>query len=103
MAPNKGKRYGKDSTENPAVSKYASMGESDDAGAVEWADVSGPLIKQAISAVTEDGCSLILGKTRDGGALSLTLLHTGAPIKKYAKSAQIAESVLQELIARASD
>lgn len=86
---------------NPAASKYAGL--SDDASGVEasWEEVDGRVIKAAIVAATDDGCALIFGKTSDGGALSFTLLHTGAPLKKWPKTGQQAESVLQEVLARA--
>lgn len=89
-----------DRIENPAVSKYASLGAGDSAGAISWQDVSGPLIKQALAATTDDGCALIFSKTYDGGALSLTLLAGTERIKKYAKSTELAESLLREIIAR---
>lgn len=93
-------QYGKDSTPNPAVSKYASLDSSDDTGAASWEEVDGRLIKAAIVAASEDGCALIFGKTSDGGALSFTLLHNGPAIKKYPKAGPLAESLLREIIAR---
>lgn len=101
MAGTKGKQYGKDSTPNPAVSKYARLAESDAANVVSWEEVDGRLIKAAIVSASEDGCALILGKTSDGGALSLTLLGPGAPVKRWFKSADLAESFLHEVIALA--
>jgi len=98
----KGKQYGKDATANPAVSKYAAMAEGNGAGEVSWQEVSGPAIKQAIAAATEDGCALIFSKTSDGGALSLTILSGPDRIKKYGKSAGLMESVLAELVSTAS-
>lgn len=95
----KAKEYGRDATPNPAVSKYAGLAEASGTGAVTWEEVNGPLLKQAIVAATEDGCALILSKTSDGGALSITVLAGPERIKKYAKSADLANSVLQELIA----
>lgn len=98
----KGKQYGKDSTPNPAVSKYSRLAEPTNTGAVSWEEVSGPLIKGAIVAASEDGCALILGKTSDGGALSLTLLGPGAPVKRWFKNKELAESFLHEIIATAN-
>lgn len=98
----KGKQYGKDSTPNPAVSKYARLSEGNATGAVSWAEVNGPALKNALVAVTEDGCALILGKTSDGGALSLTLLGPGAPVKRWFKTHELAESFLHELAATAN-
>lgn len=97
----KGKEYGKDATPNPAVSKYARLSEGNATSAVSWDEVHGPLIKGALVAVSEDGCALILGKTSDGGALSLTLLGPGKPVKRWFKTRELAESFLQELISTA--
>lgn len=101
MANAKGKQYGKDSTPNPAVSKYARLAEGNAASAVSWEEVNGPVLKGAIVAASEDGCALILGKTSDGGALSLTLLGPGQPVKRWFKSRELAESFLHEIIATA--
>lgn len=95
------KEYGKDATANPAVSKYARLSESSSNGPVEWEEVDGRLIKAAIAAATRDGCALIFSRTSDGGALSVTLLAGSDRHKKYAKSAELAESLLHELIALA--
>jgi hypothetical protein len=97
----KGKEYGKDTTPNPAVSKYAGLSEGTAGGDASWEEVDGRAIKAALVAITEDGCALILGKTADGGALSITLLGPGQPVKRWPKNGQIAESFLLELIARA--
>ena len=90
--------YGKDTTPNPAVSKYAGLAGGGSAGVVSWEEVDGRLLKAAVCATTEDGCAIILSKTSDGGALSITLLAGPERVKKYAKDAQLAESILQELV-----
>lgn len=99
MATKKGTEYGKGSTTNPAVSKYAALAERNATGAVSWEEVDGRLIKAALVAATEDGCALIFSKTSDGGALSLTVLAGHDRNKLYAKTGDIAESQLQELVA----
>lgn len=99
MSSKRSKEYGKDATANPAVSKYAGFSEGAGAGAVSWEEVDGRLIKAALVAATDDGCAVIFSKTTDGGALSLTLLAGSDRHKKYAKNAEIAESVLHEVIA----
>jgi len=95
----KGPNDGRNSTQNPAVSKYARLSEDGPASYVSWEEVDGRALKAALVATSEDGCALILGKTSDGGALSLTLLNPGKPVKKWFKSAALAESFLQELVA----
>jgi len=91
-----------DSIPNPAVSKYEGLSEGTTGGQVSWEEVDGRLIKGALAAVTEDGCALILGKTSDGGALSLTLLGPGKPVKRWFKTFELAESFLHELMSAAS-
>lgn len=104
MATKNGKQgeYGKDSTPNPAVSKYARLSERGAGVPVSWKDVSGPLIKGALAQATDDGCALIFSKTTDGGALSLTILDGARREKLYAKSIAQAEALLSELIALGS-
>jgi len=98
----RGKQYGKDATSNPAVSKYSRLAGDTGGGEVSWEEVDGRLIKAAIAAATADGCAVIFSKTQDGGALSLTLLAGTERHKKYGKSGELMESVLQELIATAN-
>lgn len=102
MAKTASKEYGKDATPNPAVSKYARLSEDAPTGHVSWEEVDGRVVKAALTAVTEDGCALILGKTQDGGALSITLLGPGKPVKRWPATAASAESFLRELAATAA-
>lgn len=97
MAGTKKREYGKDATENPAVSKYARLAERNAAASISWEEVDGRAIKAALVAATEDGCALIFSKTSDGGALSLTILAGATRNKLYAKTAGQAESQLLEL------
>lgn len=101
MSAKKAGEYGKASTPNPAVSKYAGLSDGPASDPVTWEDVDGRAIKAAISATTADGCALIFSTTSDGGALSVTLLAGSQRHKKYAKSAPLAESLLLELVALA--
>jgi len=99
MAKARGGLNARESVSNPSVSKYARLSEDVATGHVSWEEVDGRIVKAALVATTEDGCALILGKTSDGGALSLTLLNPGTPVKKWFKTAALAESFLQELVA----
>lgn len=103
MATSKGKQYGKDSTPNPAVSKFAGLSADDTRGAVEWAEVDGRAIKAAVCGATEQGAALILAKTQDGGALAVTLLDGSRRVKKYFNSAGEAESWLMNVASLAND
>lgn len=103
MATKGGKQYGKDSTPNPAVSKFAGLAEDAPRGAVEWSEVDGRAIKAAVCGATESGAALILAKTQDGGALAVTLLDGPRRVKKYFNSAGEAESWLMNLASLAND
>lgn len=99
----KGKQYGKDSTPNPAVSKFARLQEAGTVEPATWETVDGRLIKACVVAASENGCAIILGKTSDGGALSFTLLNSGPAIKRWPKTTESAESLLHEIIATFDD
>ena len=82
---------------NPAVSKLAKLQSAGGGVAISWADVSGPALKAAIVAATEAGGAVILSKTSDGGALSITLLAGKERTKHYVKSTELATSLLEEI------
>lgn len=102
MPKAKGPNDGRNSTTNPAVSKFAGISEDAPSEPVSWSEVDGRAIKAAICATTEAGAALVLASTSDGGALAVTLLDGPRRVKKYFNSAASAESWLTELVALAS-
>lgn len=68
---------------------------------VEWGVVSAQLIGELVQEVTRSGDAVLLGTSRDGGTLVITICSGDQRIKFYASSAEQAESQLRELIAQA--
>lgn len=99
MNAKKGSPNDKNNQQNPAASKLARLQDAGEGVEASWEEVDGRLIKAAIVAAAREHCACIFGVTSDGGALSFTLLNSGAPIKKWPKSAASAESLLHEIIA----
>lgn len=99
MKATKGSPNDKNNQTNPAVGKLARLHEAGEGAAASWEDVDGRLIKATIVAASREHCACIFGVTSDGGALSFTLLNSGPAIKKWPKSAELAESLLHEIIA----
>lgn len=57
-------------------------------GEVSW-DASNPtLLTATVSALVEDGCAALFGRSRDGGTLVLTVCDGDERIKYYAASSQ---------------
>lgn len=67
-----------------APSKYATSGPGAKRGDASWDWAGAEDLKDAIVAVTEDGCALTFGVTSDGGALVISVLDNGHPAKRYA-------------------
>ncbi len=56
-----------------------------------------------ISLVVGTGCGVTISGTRDGGALSITLLSDGVPIKRYASDFEELSTLLEALQDHISD
>jgi hypothetical protein len=68
---------------------------------LEWGVLDAKLIGELVQEVTRSGDAVLLGTSRDGGTLVITICSGDQRIKFYASSAEQAESRLQELIAQA--
>jgi hypothetical protein len=68
---------------------------------IEWSELDASLVGQLVQAVTQDGDAVLLGATRDGGALVITICAGDQRIKFYCTTLEQAESQLIELIAQA--
>lgn len=64
---------------------------------VHWDEVSHGLLVECIFAVTRTGDALLLGATRDGGALVLTICSGDERVKFYAKSGEEMDSHLENI------
>jgi hypothetical protein len=65
---------------------------------VEWDSVPNQLLRDAICAVTGRGAAIMLSRTSDGGALSITVLDGGERIKEYPRDADECEATLRWLV-----
>jgi hypothetical protein len=62
-------------------SKYQPKSQN---GELDWSKVDEAAILIALSNVTKEGAALLFGKTRDGGALVLTVCDGDERLKLYA-------------------
>lgn len=64
---------------------------------VSWADVEAQEVLAAISAVTAEGDAVLFSRTRDGGALVITVCAGDERVKLYATSVLLMAGHLQAL------
>lgn len=65
---------------------------------VEWDSIPNQLLRDAICAVTGRGAAIMLSRTTDGGALSITVLDGGERIKEYPRDSDECEATLRWLV-----
>ena len=70
---------------------------------VEWDSIPNQLLRDAICAVTGRGAAIMLSRTSDGGALSITVLDGGERIKEYPRDSDECEQTLKWLVDMFSD
>jgi hypothetical protein len=75
----------------------ALLGLQAKAGSIMWDHVDGQLLHAAVANWTAGGHAITLGKTSDGGALSISLLSGGKPYKLYAATADEANDLLTRI------
>lgn len=75
----------KDNTRGPALE-------------IHWSDVDEHRRALAIDSVTRGGGAIMFGRTSDGGALSLVVLHGTAKIKEYPHTAEEAAELIDWLV-----
>lgn len=69
--------------------------------ALSWRDVDAAAILDAIVAVTDAGDALMLSKTSDGGAYSITVMSGGKSAKVWPSDPEAAVEILIKLTANA--
>lgn len=77
--------------------KWSKYRNSKPSGSMDWADCDATLLCATVSAIVLDGDAVLLGGTRDGGTLVLTLISGDDRLKFYAKSAEEMNGHLQEI------
>lgn len=65
---------------------------------VEWDSIPNQILRDAICAVTSRGAAIMLSRTSDGGALSITVLDGSERIKEYPRDADECEQTLKWLV-----
>lgn len=63
-----------------------------------WEDAEADMLWKAITAVTDGGDAVMLSRTRDGGAVVLTLLAGDERMKHYATGAEAIARLLTETL-----
>lgn len=62
-----------------------------------WEDADADGLWRTITAIVNAGDAVTLGRTRDGGALSLVILSGDDRIRRYARGAAEVEQLLREI------
>jgi len=65
---------------------------------VSWSEVANQLLRDAIVAITDAGGAFLIGRTSDGGALSMQVLDGDERIKEYPHTVDECEALLRWLI-----
>lgn len=80
------------------ASRYSRLGMGQQASTqAAWEEADAQELWRTVCAVTEAGDALTLGKTSDGGAVSITILSGRERLKHYAHSAEEIESILHRI------
>lgn len=62
-----------------------------------WSDVDPGMIVEAIDAVTREGAAIMFGRTSDGGAFSLLILHGNEKAKEYPHTVEECQDLLRDI------
>lgn len=62
-----------------------------------WEDADPDELWRTITAIVNAGDAVTLGRTRDGGALSLVILSGDERVRRYARGAEEVEQLLREI------
>lgn len=84
---------------NGHASLYAALNGASAGRSVSYGQVSGDLLSRCVERVTNRGDALLLGRTTDGGALSIHVLSDGVVNKFYVSDASELMELLEGLIA----
>lgn len=87
----------------PAPKSIYESSDDEAAPGARWDEVDGDVLRAAAEAVSRLGHALMLGRTSDGGALSVTILAGAARTKKYFDDSRNAQEWLRHVTAIALD
>ena len=89
---------------NDGASRYSRLSvDSVKAESAHWEDAEADALWRAVCAVTEAGDAIMFGKTRDGGALVVTLMSGDERIKQYAHTEEQVAKLLVDIRASIED
>ena len=88
------RKMNKPSKRQSMLSGLGGAGGSEPGDAAGWGDVDWPQLIAFVVDFTEAGGAVMLGKSRDGFALNLMLLHEGERVAKWFKAAELADGAL---------
>ena len=81
-----------------AATRYGSVGaNSSRAELASWEDADAEELWRTVTAIVNAGDAVTLGRTRDGGALSLVILSGDDRIRRYARGEDETRELLQEI------
>lgn len=84
--------------------RYSRLGSGKpQADQASWEDATPDALWRAVIAVTNAGDGITLSKTKDGGALAVTLLHGGQRIPHYPRGEEAIEQLLLTIRAAAEE
>lgn len=86
-------------TKKPAkgTHRYASLEGADVKTTISFGDCDAELLYRTIEAVTDAGDAMVLGRTSDGGALSLRILSGGQSFASYFPTTLALENALRSV------
>lgn len=65
---------------------------------ITWGEIDNGLLRNAVCAVADNGAAILLGKTSDGGALSIKVFDGNDKVEEWPHSVADCESTLRWLI-----
>lgn len=92
----------------PDPKKFSHVGEPNSNGptrlrprqrsSISWNEVDTQLLRDTVCAVCDAGAAILLSRTSDGGAFSITVMDGNERIREYPNSIEDAESVCRWLV-----
>lgn len=86
-----------------SAASFATLKTSSNDGAITWGDALDSVLSSVIESVVEAGYLISFGRTSDGGALVLSIIEDGKPVKFYFANREDLSVKLGEIEAYAKD
>jgi hypothetical protein len=83
--------------------RYASLKGSTNGGTLHYSSVGGDVLRNTVEAVTGAGDAILFGRTSDGGALSVQVLHDKKATRFYPSDASELLELLEGLTRACSE